>query len=355
MDLTLLRPHAFREGIWVRRAGARDVDDGYRTVVGRLAGKSPNRVVFLSGLREAFDSVPDVVHVLTDENFWLTTQVVRRARAVRPRPRVVFHTWQNVPMSDACYPQPWHWLYRLDTRLERGVFSSAAGAVARNSEGVGVLRGRGFVGPIAHIPWGSDVGRFAFVPARENPSDPPVIGYVGRLVREKGIEDLRRAVEELRFPVVLRIVGDGPLAGEAATWRLSRGRVEWIRNVPKESIPDAYRGMDLLVLPSRTMRTWKEQFGRVLVEAMASGVPVLGSSSGAIPEVLGDAGAVFPEGDVRALARTIADLLADPSRRTRMSARGRERAETKYAWPVWAARTAEFLGACLGMDDAHRD
>ncbi|MBI1865013.1 MAG: glycosyltransferase, partial [Nitrospirae bacterium] len=212
------------------------------------------------------------------------------ARAVRPRPRVVFHTWQNVPMSDACYPQPWHWLYRLDTRLERGVFSSAAGAVARNSEGVGVLRGRGFVGPIAHIPWGSDVGRFAFVPARENPSDPPVIGYVGRLVREKGIEDLRRAVEELRFPVVLR-----------------------------------------------------------------TGVPVLGSSSGAIPEGLGDAGAVFPEGDVRALARTIADLLADPSRRTRMSARGRERAETKYAWPVWAARTAEFLGACLGMDDAHRD
>ncbi|MBI1865507.1 MAG: hypothetical protein HYR98_07275, partial [Nitrospirae bacterium] len=75
VDLTLLRPHAFRDGIWVRRAGARDVDDGYRTVVGRLAGKSPNRVVFLSGLREAFDPVPDVVHVLTDENFWLTTQV----------------------------------------------------------------------------------------------------------------------------------------------------------------------------------------------------------------------------------------------------------------------------------------
>ena len=211
------------------------------------------------------DPVPDVVHVLTDENFWLTTQVVRHARTVTPRLPVVFHTWQNVPMSDACYPQPWHWLYRLDTRLERGVFSSAAGAVARNSEGVGVLRGRGFVGPIAHIPWGSEVVRFAFVPARENLSDPPVIGYVGRLVREKGVEDLQRAVEELRFPVVLRIVGDGPLAGEVATWRLSRGRVEWIRNIPKESIPDAYREMDLLVLPSRTTRTWKEQFGRVLV------------------------------------------------------------------------------------------
>lgn len=355
MDLTLLRPHAFREGSWVRRAGARDVDEGYRTVVGRLAGKSPNRVVFLSGLKEAFDPVPDVIHVLTDENFWLTTQVVRRARAIRPRPCVVFHTWQNVPMSDACYPQPWHWLYRLDTRLERGVFSFAAGAAARNHESVGVLRGRGFAGPIAHIPWGSDVGRFAFVPARDRLADPPVIGYVGRLVREKGINDLLRAVEELRYPVVLRIVGDGPLAGEVAGWRLSRGRVEWIRNIPKKSIPEAYRGMDLLVLPSRTTPTWKEQFGRVLVEAMASGVPVLGSSSGAIPEVLGDAGAVFPEGDVRALARTIADLLADPSRRTGMSARGRDRAEKRYAWPVWAAQTAAFLGECLGRDHAHRD
>lgn len=324
------------------------MDDGYRTVVGRLAGKSPNRVVFLSGLKQALDPIPEIIHVLADENFWLTTQVDRTARRLRPRPCLVFHSWQNILMSDACHPQPWHWLYRLDTRLERGLFSSAGGAAARNQEAVGVLHRRGFAGPVAHISWGTDVGRFAFVPARERLADPPVIGYVGRLVREKGIDDLRRAVEELGFPVVFRVVGDGPVAGEVAAWTLSKGRVEWIKNIPQESIPDAYGGMDLLVLPSRTTPTWKEQFGRVLVEAMASGVPVLGSFSGAIPEVLGDAGCVFSEGDVNGLAGAVTDLLADAPRRTGMSARGRKRVETEYAWPVWAAKTARFLGECAG-------
>src|SRR5207253_2769181 len=87
------------------------------------------------------------------------------------------------------------------------------------------------------------------------------------------------------------------------------------------------KGVDALVLPSRTTATWAEQFGHVLIEAMAAGVPVVGSSSGAIPDVVGDAGIIVPEGDAAALRRALETLLADPALRARLSERGQDRVQ----------------------------
>jgi glycosyltransferase involved in cell wall biosynthesis len=101
--------------------------------------------------------------------------------------------------------------------------------------------------------------------------------------------------------------------------------------------------MDLLAAPSLTTPQWREQFGRMLVEAMACGVPVVGSDSGEIPHVLGAAGLVVPEGDADALAGALGTLLADPSLRARLAAAGRARAQAEFALPRVAARHLAFF------------
>ena len=102
-----------------------------------------------------------------------------------------------------------------------------------------------------------------------------------------------------------------------------------------------YHALDVLVLPSRTLPNWKEQFGRVLIEAMACAVPVIGSTSGEIPHVIGDAGLLFPEGDVDALRACLRMLAADPAERARLGEAGRRRVLAHYTMRQIAERTLE--------------
>ena len=90
--------------------------------------------------------------------------------------------------------------------------------------------------------------------------------------------------------------------------------------------------MDVLALPSRTVPKWKEQFGRVIIEAHACAIPVIGSLSGAIPEVIGGGGLTFAERNPKALAATILRLAADPALGIRMGAVGRQQVEEHYTW-----------------------
>lgn len=138
------------------------------------------------------------------------------------------------------------------------------------------------------------------------------MGYAGRLVPAKGVADLVEAVAlaQKQLPLCLSIAGDGPEAGplaELAGRKLLPGTWELHDPLGANRLADWYRSLDLLVLPSRTTPGWKEQFGRVLGEAMACAVPVVGSTSGFIPEfVTGTGGgAVYSEGDVAELAETI--------------------------------------------------
>ena len=112
-------------------------------------------------------------------------------------------------------------------------------------------------------------------------------------------------------------------------------------------MPDFYRSLDLLVLPSRTRPNWKEQFGRVLIEAMACGVPVLGSDSGEIPHVIGDAGIVFPEGDVEMLRCQVQRLMVDRAARNSLAAAGRQRVLDRFTMAEIARQTVRRLRASL--------
>lgn len=169
------------------------------------------------------------------------------------------------------------------------------------------------------------------------------VGYVGRLVEEKGVRTLAAATRDMPDTEVV-MAGDGALAAELA----AEPHVRLLGWVARTSMNLLWSQIDVMVLPSLTMgRKWVEQFGRVLVEAMAAGVPVIGSSSGRIPDTIGDAGIVFPEGDAAALAAALESLRTDPSRRAELTQRGLDRVRLCYSHEVLMGRTVRFYEEVL--------
>jgi glycosyltransferase involved in cell wall biosynthesis len=106
--------------------------------------------------------------------------------------------------------------------------------------------------------------------------------------------------------------------------------------------------MDVLCAPSRTTPRWREQFGRMLIEAMACGVPVVASRSGEIPHVVGDAGVLASEDDSGEWARILASILHDADARRVHRDRGLARVHERYAWPVVAREHLDFFESLLG-------
>ncbi|MEI6778591.1 MAG: glycosyltransferase family 4 protein, partial [Chloroflexales bacterium] len=178
------------------------------------------------------------------------------------------------------------------------------------------------------------------------------IGYLGRLVPEKGILDLVEAMCGLPDHIRLRLIGDGVLGQAITTTAKTLGvdaRVELCPAVGSTEVPVALARLDLLVLPSRTTSNWREQFGRVLIEAMSCGVPVLGSSSGEIPHVIGDAGMIFPEGDTLTLRREIARIATNPALRADLARRGRARVLAEFTQAAIARRHVEVYATMRGQ------
>ena len=179
------------------------------------------------------------------------------------------------------------------------------------------------------------------------PSAVFTIGYAGRLVPEKGISDLVDAFQRMTVPAELVLFGNGPLRPEIER---DSPKIKVVSDLTHERMAEAYATIDLLVLPSRSTPTWEEQFGRVLVEALSCGVPVLGSDSGEIPWVIRTTGGgeVFPEGDVAALAFLLDDLAVDVKRRARIAQRGAEAVRRLFSVAVVAQKMREVV------DDAAR-
>ena len=208
--------------------------------------------------------------------------------------------------------------------------------IAGNQEASRLLRLQGFSGRISIIPQ-LKVDTQTFRPLTASPVRRQlqlgsfVVGYVGRLVPE-GLDTLITAVSQLP-DVYLLLVGRGPIQGQLESLAQSLGvsdRLRIVAAVRHSEVPLFLNAMDTFVLPSRTAAHWKEQFGHVLIEAMACGVPVIGSDSGAIPEVVGPAGIIFPEGDVSALKSHLNDLYLHAEERRRLAELGMMRVTALY-------------------------
>ena len=287
---------------------------------------------------------PDLVHI-DEEAYNLATAHATRVSHRLGTPSLFF-TWQNLRRS---YPPPFRW-------FEKSVFSGSAYAIAGSAEALEVLHTKGYCGPGAVIPqFGVDPDLFVpgEVPARESP---PVIGFIARLVEEKGVFVLLDALSRLRGDWRLHVIGSGPLESAAHKRADNIGigaRITWERGVPSTLVAERLRSFSVLVQPSLTRRHWKEQFGRALVEAMACGIPVVGSDSGEIPQVVGDAGLVVPEGDPRALREAVARVLTDTELRRGMAARGRQRVLERYTHRRIAEQTvAAYRAATRSTADA---
>jgi glycosyltransferase involved in cell wall biosynthesis len=179
-----------------------------------------------------------------------------------------------------------------------------------------------------------------------------VIGFISRLVEEKGIFVLLEALAALRGTWRAHVVGIGPLEAKAHRRAEDLGignRVTWERGIPSTLVPERLRTFSVLVQPSLTRRHWKEQFGRAVMEAMACGVPVIGSTSAELPNVIGDAGLVVPEGNVPLLRDAIGHVLGDPEVRTHLGARGRARVLERFTHRRIAEQTVDAYRAALGM------
>ena len=281
--------------------------------------------------REVREFQPQGVHIDEEPYNLATWQALNHARRIGAKS--LFFSWQNILRS---YPPPFSW-------GERWVLRNADHALAGTADAGNVLRSKGYRGPLATIPqFGASAELFQ--PAAKRPNRPFTIGFIGRLVPEKGVNILLRAAAELDGDWRLRIIGGGSAISEMEALAQSLGvseRVDLIGQLPSGELPAEYRKIDALVLPSLTRPNWKEQFGRVLVEAMASGVPVIGSDSGAIPGVIGDAGRIVPEGDVVALAGALRDLRDQPALRDDLIKKGRARFLAHFTHESIAAATVE--------------
>ena len=276
------------------------------------------------------DKRPDLVQIEEEPTSEAARQVIKAARQLGIP--VVLFTHQNV---DPRLPILERWSRRRTLRRLKGlVAGSAAGAELVRREVTEL--------PIAVIP---QLGAGVPPDPLHAPHEGLAIACVGRLVARKGVDNLLQALALNRGAAWhLTIVGDGPererLERLASELRLA-ARIRWMGGLPAEQLARLWSDTDVLVQPSRTLPDWQEPNGHVLVEAMAHEVAVLGSGSGVIPEILGDAGVVVPAGDPAGLAAQLLRL-GDDAVRKPLATAGRARAMKLYSEDAVAERTLEF-------------
>lgn len=192
------------------------------------------------------------------------------------------------------------------------------------------------------------------------PQHAMIILFVGRLVWEKGVFDLLEAFGLLwrtgRMEADTHLVYAGD-PREQVNLEKERDRLGLTGRVHfqigkvyanADTMPTLFNDADIMVLPSVPLPYWMEQFGVVLIEAMASGIPVIGSSSGAIPEVIGEAGLIFPTHDIQALAHCLERLLASRTLRDELSRKGRLRTENMFSPKAVSGRIRAVYEQVLG-------
>jgi glycosyltransferase involved in cell wall biosynthesis len=337
VDLTLVVPVAWPEN----QGEARLADEDFPIV--ELAVARPgdvNRHAYqtqqaLSGLIERVK--PDVLDVHEEPFSVATRQWLAAAAAGLP---VVIYTAQNL---DKRFPPPY-------STYEHRAHARVSALYPCSAQAASVARGKGFAGLIDVLPLGYDPTVFSKGSQAVDDNE-MVLGLFGRLVPEKGVIDAVRVTARLNAvrPARLICIGDGPEKESALRVSAELGLTDRVEVVPWVSTPelaDVYRRTHVVLVPSIPTTTWVEQFGRVIVEAHASGAVVAGYASGSIPEVAGDAAVLEPAGQADTLAERVLALLADPEEYERRRSEGFALAAGR-TWQHVAERQAALYKAVL--------
>ena len=307
-----------------------------------LFGHRQHRVVYCA-LAGVLRSVrPDLLFMDTEPENYSAAHARYVIRHVSPATRLALVSSRNMDYRKLGFPYKAAFTHRwCDSLFLR---HPADILYVRPHEGIPLLHG--YSRHIAYLPHVIDCSVFTPDVDVRVPHEGFMIGYLGRLVPEKGLDILIRACAMLPAHVRLIIAGKGPMRGELEllTERTTmRDRVKFIDAIPYAQVPAFLRSLDVVALPSRPSAVWIEQFGRVLIEAMACGVPVVASTSGEIPTVLGGGGMLVPPGDVHALGTALGMLSSSPERCREIGDAGRARAMAAFDAPAVASRFLEVL------------
>lgn len=342
-EVTVVAPSRFRGDFGWHVATASPHERCHLETVPVRLGRTIHVMTYGRRLRELLQQPWDLVHCWEEPYVAAAAQV---AGWTPPRVPLAFATFQNL---DKPYPPPFKW-------FEHYALQRADGLVAFGHTVLDVAVAHGFApGRARVIPPGVDTQRFAPNPelrAEVRASlgwrdETPVVGFVGRFVPEKGLALLTAALDRLRVPWRALFVGSGPLGESLRAWAAPYGARVAIVAAAHDEIPAWLNAMDLLCAPSQTTRVWREQFGRMLIEAFGVAVPVVASRSGEIPHVVADAGVLLPEHDPDAWTREITALIEDEGRRRELGTRGRARALLCYDWSIVAAQHAVFFSQII--------
>ncbi|MEB3295647.1 MAG: hormogonium polysaccharide biosynthesis glycosyltransferase HpsO [Synechococcales bacterium] len=351
LQVTIVVPKRWRPGGVVKnRIESRAWQDGNFRVVPVSNFSENNQGLLCFGadlIKLLWDFRPDIIQVEQGVKGLAYTEMIVLNQLLGLKAKNLFFTWWNLPYT----------LKFPIAALEKFNLANTDGIVVGNTAGYEILRQRGYQGAMQIMPQ-LGVDDRLFCPARKPEQqdwlhtqirqpldiqpDEFLIGFVGRFVPEKGVRTLLQAVTQLgdrRWKLLM--LGRGELHTELQQTAHQMGisdRIVILDSVPHAEVAQYIRAMNALVLPSETtyqFKTltavgWKEQFGHVLIEAMACQVPVIGSDSGEIPNVIAEAGLVFPEGDSTTLSDRLMQLIDHPSLAEEIATRGYQRAMAKY-------------------------
>jgi glycosyltransferase involved in cell wall biosynthesis len=326
LDITLLMPRGNTEGSLYVKAYV-PPSAKYKVIVGRQYYPQDNLIGFYPALPFFFMKVkPDLIHLFEEPWHNIASWVVFWKKLLCPKAKFIFQTFQNQIEN---YRKVW-------IKTQNRTFAASDLALACAEEMKTVLEYWKYKKPIHVIYPGIETRLFyrrsATALRQRLGLNKFTIGFAGRMVKEKGVEDLLAASRQLNFPHQLLLIGNG---SDKAYFKTLTNNAVWVDAVDPDEINQYYCAMDTLVLPSRTTKAWKEQFGRVLIEAMLCGVVPIGSSSGEISNVIGDAGLIFKEQDSQNLAEKITCLYQDSNLRHTLTQKGLQRGKL-FDWKIIA-------------------
>jgi L-malate glycosyltransferase len=285
---------------------------------------------------------PDVVHIEEEPQALITLETIALQRAIAPRAAVTLFSWDNL-LRRRPFPQG-----TLKRTLRCYSLSRTAAVICGNRRAAELLRAEGrFRGCVDVLP------QYGLDPSEHEPGTEPrlraelgledgiIVGYIGRLVPEKGLRLLFEGLGRFQhYPWKLLLVGSGPMESEIRKHWMTQfpGRIALVPAVSYEQVARYLRCVDIFVLASYRTSSWMEQFGLTLAQAMLLGIASIGSTSGAIPEVLGPGGLLFEEGQIEGLAHVLDSLLPSSARRQQLGALGREFALRHYSSESVAAQ-----------------
>jgi len=345
VHVRVIVPAFWHNNYQIVRGGAIKGSDRYAVVALPVwFPRRTHRLVYSGLAGQIREFQPDILYINAEPENFQTLQCAFEKKLSEDS-ALVFSTWRNIDYTAAGSPYKFPFLHSF---AERKVLRCADHGIAFTREALPIFSRLAFT-QMTYIP--PEIDTTVFTPergARTRNRGEFTVGFAGRLTKLKGVDSLLEAASQLPPTFKLLIIGGGPesdtLRGQSSSLGLD-SRLRWHDPVPRAEMPNLFAQMDVLVLPSRTGVHWKEQFGRVIIEAMACGIPVIGSNSGSIPEVVGSAGLIFPEGNARALRDAILSLRDDERLREQCRQRGLARVASEYALPVVAPKYHLLLGS----------